>query len=81
MDIKQYARLSAKPGIIKRGLGFSVVVGTILITINHGDTIASGEVTTRHLLKMVLTYFVPYFVSTLSSVQALIKEREDDNAA
>ena len=76
LKIKKYVTLSIKPSIVKRGITFSIIVGTILISINHGDTILSGELTNTHIFKMVLTYFVPYFVSTLSSVQALMKENE-----
>lgn len=50
---------------------YAVVVGTILITINHADAILRGDVTTDRLLKMGLTVMVPYIVSTLSSVGAL----------
>jgi hypothetical protein len=52
-------------------LGFGVVVGAILITINHGDAILRGEVNSTRLWKMALTVCVPYCVSTISSVQAM----------
>lgn len=50
---------------------YAVVVGTVLITINHADAILRGDITTGRLLKMGLTVMVPYIVSTLSSVGAL----------
>ena len=64
-----------KPSIVKRGLKFSIVVGTILIAINHGDTILKGNLTPTHLYKMALTYSVPYIVSSLSSIQALLQQQ------
>ena len=48
-----------------------MVVGGILILINHGDRLVAGEVDARRVLKMLLTPLVPYGVSTLSSVGAL----------
>ncbi len=56
-----------------RSLKFSVVVGAILIAINHGDAILAGDVDGRRLLKMLLTVLVPYLVSTFSSVGARLE--------
>jgi len=47
------------------------VVGSILIAINHGDAIVSGELTRTNYLRMAMTVFVPYVVSVLSSVSAM----------
>lgn len=66
-----WLRLAARPSIVRRGLLYAVVVGAILIAINHGDAIVRGEVTVGRLLRMGLTVMVPYIVSTLSSVGAL----------
>lgn len=55
-----------------RALKYAVVVGAILIAINHGDAILAGErLGADRLLKMILTALVPYMVSTLSSVGAM----------
>ena len=40
----------------------ALVVGTILTGINHGDSIINGDV--PPLIKVGLTYCVPYFVTT-----------------
>ena len=42
------------------------VVGTILITINHGDEILKGNY--PHPFKIVLTYCVPYCVTTWGAI-------------
>ena len=63
--------LVGRPDVVKRALGYAVVVGAILIVINHGDAIARGELTSASWWKMALTVLVPYSVSTLSSVSAL----------
>jgi len=61
--------------VLRRGLAYSLVVGTILVGINQGDGIVSGDTSTRHLLKIGLTYGVPFWVPTLSSV-SVIQGRE-----
>jgi hypothetical protein len=70
-------QLALEPRVVRRALGFAVVVGSILIAINHGDALLAGELDSRRWLKMGLTVLVPYCVSTLSSVATkLDSERE-----
>ncbi|MCH2282673.1 MAG: nitrate/nitrite transporter NrtS [SAR324 cluster bacterium] len=44
----------------------ALVVGTILATINHGDVILKGE--SINYFKILLTYCVPYCVTTWGAV-------------
>ncbi len=69
--MRETLRLAADPSVVRRALGYAVVVGAILVTINHGDALLRGEVDGTRLLKMALTVCVPYLVSTLSSVGAM----------
>jgi hypothetical protein len=62
---------------MKRALKFAVVVGIILISINHGDAILKGEITRGRIFRMALTVLVPYVVSTLSSVQAMREQKRN----
>lgn len=71
--MKRWIELATTGSVVKRALKFAVVVGAILITINHGDAILSGDVDSTRIAKMVLTVFVPYAVSTASSVAALLE--------
>ena len=57
--------------IVRRALMTALVVGTLLIAINYGDLLLEEKITMLQLLKMTLTVFVPYAVSTYSSVGAL----------
>lgn len=50
---------------------YAVIIGAVLIAINHGDALLRGELNQTLWLKMGLTILVPYTVSTLSSVSAL----------
>ncbi|MFN0131991.1 MAG: nitrate/nitrite transporter NrtS [Phycisphaerales bacterium] len=63
--------MATRRTVVHRALTYAVVVGAVLITINHGDAILRGEVDGSRLARMVLTMFVPYVVSTLSSVGAI----------
>ena len=70
--MRRWLQLATTGPVVKRALKFAVVVGAILITINHGDAILNGDVDSTRIAKMVLTVFVPYAVSTASSVAALL---------
>ncbi|HEV8290962.1 MAG TPA: nitrate/nitrite transporter NrtS, partial [Tepidisphaeraceae bacterium] len=63
--------LAIQPTVVRRALKFALVVGAILITINHGYAIVHGQVTSGRIWQMCLTVLVPYTVSTLSSVGAM----------
>jgi hypothetical protein len=69
--MKQTLALALKPSVAKRAFKYAVVVGSILIAINHSDAILRGELPPARLFRMGLTVLVPYAVSTLSSVGAM----------
>lgn len=69
--MSEWLRLALSPAVVKRGLKFAVVIGALLIAINHGDAILKGDLDAGRLLRMGLTVLVPYLVSTISSVAAL----------
>jgi hypothetical protein len=66
-----FLELALRRDVVRRALLFAVVVGAVLIGINHGDALLAGDLEPRRLFKMGLTVLVPYTVSTLSSVSAL----------
>ena len=61
--------------VVRRALAYAVVVGSVLAAINHGDALLRAEVGGGRLLRIGLTYLVPYLVSTFSSVGALLQDR------
>ena len=73
--MKEWLRAAFEPEVVRRGILYSVIVGPILIAINHGDQIAAGAVDRVAVLKMALTFVVPYLVSTFSSVGAMRSAR------
>ncbi len=63
--------IATRPRVWRRALAYGVVVGAILIAINHGDALLRGDIDDVRILKMIITPLVPYVVSTLSSVGAI----------
>ena len=58
--------------VVRRALGFALVVGAVLVGINYGDALLGQRALgASDWLKMGLTVCVPYVVSTLSSVAAI----------
>ena len=78
--MREWFELATSGPVVRRALGYALVVGAILIGINHGDVILSGSVGRERLLKMGLTVIVPYLVSTFSSVAALKDVRRPEDA-
>lgn len=66
-----WLKLAAEPAIARRATIYAVVVGAVLIAINHGNSILHHDVSPGRLLRMALTVLVPYAVSTASSVGAI----------
>lgn len=69
--MSSWLSIAVRPRVLRRALGYAVVVGAILIAINHGDALLRGEVDSIRIIKMCLTPLVPFMVSTLSSVGAI----------
>lgn len=70
----------SKPVFI-RAVKVALVVGTVLALINHGDAIVRLSFNMVNVLKILLTYLVPYGVSTYSSVRAIQAEMMGQRAA
>ena len=59
------------PGAQARAIRTSLVVGSLLALINHGDHIFAGTLNGGAMLKIVLTYAVPYCDALYASVSAM----------
>jgi hypothetical protein len=69
-----FLSLARDPSVVKRAGKIALIVGAVLALINHGDKLFSGGLALTDAFKIVLTFAVPYCVSTYSSVLA-IRER------
>jgi len=64
-------QLATSASVVRRAVRVALVVGAILVAINHGDAILRGDLRPGRVLRMLLTVLVPYCVSTYSSVSTI----------
>lgn len=57
------------PRVRDRALRVALVVGVVLFAINQLDVVLRGEISPVTVAKIVLTFAVPYLVSTYSALQ------------
>ena len=69
--MKEWLRIAMRRDIVLRGLKVGALVGTILVAINQGDMILSGQLDASAAWKIPLTYLVPYCVATYGGVSAI----------
>ena len=62
-------QLATRPAVVKSAIAVAIVVGMILNLINQGDAIFGDKPVV--VWKLLLTFCVPYCVSTYGSVMAL----------
>lgn len=63
--------LTLSKKVARSALKVSILVGTLLALINHGAAFVNMEFSTDRIAQVLLTYLVPYCVSTYSSVKAI----------
>ena len=63
---KTFVSLAVSDGTPRKAFLTACVVGTVVMLINHGDVILRGELPS--LIKISLTYCVPFCVTTWGSV-------------
>jgi|TARA_B100001142_G_C13862481_1_gene472767 Na+(H+)/acetate symporter ActP len=61
--------------VLIRALKMASIVGVVLAIINHGDHILLGTMTATNWIKVLITFCVPFCVSTISSVLAIRREQ------
>lgn len=70
---------SLSDGVPRRSIYVALVVGTVLNLINQGDALLGP--TSINWIKMAMTYFVPYAVSTYGAVTYRLSSHQKDSAA
>ena len=71
-----WLNLALRPDIMHRAVKVALVVGSLLVAINQGDVILNGEISLTVMAKILLTYCVPYGVSTYAGVAAIADQRD-----
>ena len=69
--IRNWLKLALDPVVVRRAAKYAVVVGAVLIAINHGDAILRDDIDVIRWFRIGLTVLVPYCISTSSSVEAI----------
>lgn len=86
MNFRTWIASATHPSTVRRARQTALIVGTVLLVINHGPAMFAGQLTGERILQILLTFLVPYTVSTISSVAtrheihfatAAVPERED----
>ena len=76
-----WLRIAARRDIVTRSVKVALIVGSILVAINQGNRLLAGEWSLEIALKMVLTFLVPYCVSTYASVSAVRAQTSPQDTA
>ncbi len=79
--MRDWLLLAADPTVVRRGLAFSAIVGTVLVAVNHGDALLQGDISLMRAVKILVTMLIPYCVSTISSVGAMQEARREQTRA
>ena len=74
-----FFNLAVSGQVVRTAIKVSIVVGTILVFINQGSAIVRMSLSNENLLQALLTYLVPYCVSTYSSVRAIQSHSGNNN--
>ena len=64
-------KLALSRPVRMRALKVALLVGVILAFINYSDRALAGTFEARDLVKILMTFLVPYCVSTYSAVSAM----------
>lgn len=69
MGRRTWIELATRRDIVKRSCKIAMFVGTVLALLNHGDKLLLLQLSLLDIGKIIITYSVPYCVSTYSAVQ------------
>lgn len=65
--LKIYCILAVSDAVRQRALKISFIVGTALNIINQGEILINLDINSINLIKIILTYLVPYSVTTYTA--------------
>jgi len=73
----RFAKHATEKTCVLRSLKVALLVGTVLAFINHYDAILSGSLSSVELVKVLVTYAVPYSVATFGSASQAMQMDSD----
>lgn len=69
--MSSWLSVAFREDVVRRSLRVATMVGTILAIINYWDRVVPYSLDTNAWVKIIMTYCVPYCVSTYASVSAI----------
>ena len=67
MMMNLFLKHASDPVCVKRALKVALIIGTILMVINHYDELINGTLTSTNIFQILVTYLVPFSVATYGS--------------
>lgn len=77
--INKFISIALEKEIRIRAIKVALVVGTLLALINHFDRIINLSLSGIEIFKILITYTVPYGVSTYSQVMQRLEQESKKN--
>ncbi len=78
-SVRRFFSCFLKPETICKSIKVALVVGPILISINHIDTVIRGQVDLYCAVKMALTFMVPFCVSGYATATTMMAQSGQNN--
>jgi len=72
--MKRWIRAATRRDVVLRSIRVALFVGTILVAINYTDRWLKGDLVSFDLVKIGLTFLVPYCVSTYACVATILSK-------
>ncbi|WP_170605517.1 nitrate/nitrite transporter NrtS [Ruegeria arenilitoris] len=69
----KFLNLAIQPSVMRRAGRIALIIGSVFFLINYADKLIAGTITRPEIIKAMVSYCVPYCVSTYSSVMAVIE--------
>ncbi len=69
--MNEWLAIALMPAVRNRAVKVALLVGSIIASFNYGDKVVSGALMLRDLAKILMTFLVPYCVSTYSAVSVI----------
>jgi len=79
--MNKWLKYALMRSVMQRSVRVALIVGTLIGLINYGDKILAGSMQSAEWIKAVVTYAVPYIVSTYAAVSTILHMERQKPAA
>lgn len=73
--LKEFFASLVNPKFAPTGLKVALVVGSLLLVINHGNALVNGQMSRDRWISALLTYGVPYLVNIHGQYTSDLRQR------